>query len=297
VAIGAERRSAQGRLGAGFRDVGTGRFQIRQRGGVIPLIARRFHGRLLTRLAHLPDDVIDREMEFIGAGVVTKLLDAAVMELRNRNRVYPGVDGRLNRFERNARARAEAFGWDDAEVAALFKRTQRDLQADISEDDIVVGALVPHLREKLRQHDGGALIEAGTPMVTTAGELWRDVVDSSPALRSRDSGFPTDPSIFRRRLADRVDAFAAAGIRIAFGQRTSAIRPILISREPPAGASVRPSHPPASSEPPARCPICTGAAWWRADETNGEWCCQTCVEMPMVVHNLHQRSGTGPTRH
>jgi hypothetical protein len=245
-------------------------------------------------MPHLPDDVIDREMEFICAGVVTKLLDAAVIELRNRNRVYPGVDGRLNRFERNARARAEAFGWDDADIAALFKRAQRELQADISENDIVVGALVPYLLEKLNEHGGGGLIDTGTPIVTTAGELWRDVVDSSPALRSRDSGFPTDPSIFRRRVADRVDAFAAAGIRIAFGQRTSAIRPILISREHPAGASARPHPPP---ESPARCPICAGKAWWGSDETNGEWCCQTCVEMPMVVHNLRQWPEPGPTRH
>jgi hypothetical protein len=244
-------------------------------------------------MPHLADDVIDREAEFICAGVVTKLLDAAVMELRNRNRDYPGVDGRLNRFERNARARAEAFGWNDAEIAALLKRTQRDLQADITENDILVSVMVPYLRKWLSERDG-ALIEAGKPIATTAGELWRDVVDGSPALRSRDSRFPTEPSIFRRRLGERVDAFAAAGIRIEFGQRTSTVRPILISWQRPAGASAR---PPPSEEPPARCPVCAGEAWWRADETNGEWRCQACVEMPMVVHNLRQWTRPGPTRH
>jgi hypothetical protein len=248
-------------------------------------------------MPHLPDDVIDREAQFICAGLVTNLLDAAVMELRNRNREYPGVDGRLNRFERNARARAEAFGWDDAEIAALFKRAQHELQADISENDIIVSVMVPYLRRRLKEHESGALMGAA-PMMTTAGELWREAVDSSPALRSRDSGFPTDPSIFRRRLNDRVEAFAAAGIRIEFGQRTSATRPILISWERPAGASARPPadlNP--SPDPPAQCPICGGKAWWCADETNGEWRCQACVEMPMVVHNLHQRSETEPTRH
>jgi hypothetical protein len=246
---------------------------------------------------HLPDDVIEREVEFIIAGVLTKLLDGAVMELRNRNRDYPDVHGRLNRFERNARRRAEAFGWDDAEIAALLRRSQRDLQADIAENDIVPGVMVPLLLQKFKVQDEGSILGETKPLTTTATDLWTEAVNDSPALRLRDSGFPTNPPALARRLRDLVDQFAAVGIRITFPPRSSQMRRILISREQPAGASAHPPGPNQATEPPARCPTCSGEAWWCAEETQGEWRCQPCVEMPMVVHYLRQWTGPRSTRH
>ena len=218
-----------------------------------------------TGAGKIPEEDLAKENAIICSGMVAALADAAVAELRNKRRHYPNL-GHMADYERGSRAAAEAFGWSDVEIAALFRRHQQSVQDEITESDPLIGALTGYLQEQLSGSDELSMVSVIRRKMT-ARQWWLAILErwpQGPAIR--DSGFPQSEGLFGRQLKERTDALAAKGVslRRITVKGTALIELCMTIGErwdAPAGAS---ATPPASPRPPPGepCPGCGGSGWW-----------------------------------
>jgi hypothetical protein len=229
---------------------------------------------------YLPEVDLEPSNARLAAGLVAALADAVSTELRNRDRVTAAGAGRIADFERGSRAAAPGFGSTEVAVETLFRSGQRALRRAVGEADPVVTAIIDYITP---QREEGLLPPGGFKIAKTISQWHAHLIDKYPRLRLPQSGFPPSSIGFGRRINDPavVAALKTHGVGIKVVWRGN-VRLLQFAFELPAGLSVE--HP--ASAPADPCPLCSGAEWWRALETNGAWCCRACEPMPMVVHDL-----------